>query len=157
MKILIAHEKDEFIHKASSHLISRIIELQKDAHKIVKIGLSGGSTPGPIYSLVASSSSEIDWKRVLLFLVDERYVPADHKDSNHKLIMDTWIQKIPFSKNQQHSLAKMMVMPETALPLDACVKKYGEDLEKWVDSQVDIMVMGMGPDGKCVFVLFYCC
>src|SRR6266481_2740125 len=50
------------------------------------ISLSGGSTPRPLYELLASApyASRIDWPRMHLFWGDERCVPPDHVDSNYR-------------------------------------------------------------------------
>src|SRR5688572_31162523 len=48
------------------------------------IALSGGSSPKRLYELLASDAyhNSIDWKKVYFFFGDERYVPADHSNSN---------------------------------------------------------------------------
>jgi 6-phosphogluconolactonase len=44
---------------------------------------TGGSTPAPIYSLLAGPlRNELDWRRVHLWWGDDRYVPRDHPLSN---------------------------------------------------------------------------
>src|SRR5690625_6930933 len=43
--------------------------------------LSGGSTPVPLYRLLADS--DLTWERIHLFWGDERLVPHDHEESNH--------------------------------------------------------------------------
>lgn len=49
--------------------------------------LSGGTTPGGAYALLARRP--IDWKRVTLALVDERFVAPDQAGSNEALIRRT--------------------------------------------------------------------
>jgi 6-phosphogluconolactonase len=46
--------------------------------------LSGGGSPKKLYELLASDSyrEKVEWKNVFFFFGDERYVPADHPDSN---------------------------------------------------------------------------
>ena len=46
--------------------------------------LTGGSTPGPVYSYMAHK--QLDWHRVHVLLSDERWVAADHPDSNEKML-----------------------------------------------------------------------
>src|SRR4051794_28918315 len=57
----------------------------KTAYSLV---LSGGSTPTPVYELLASEKyrQQIDWRKVEVFFADERAVPPDHADSNYKMI-----------------------------------------------------------------------
>jgi 6-phosphogluconolactonase/glucosamine-6-phosphate isomerase/deaminase len=42
--------------------------------------------------------SVVEWNRVIFFLVDERYVPCDHEDSNQKMIRTTLLSSINVSK-----------------------------------------------------------
>lgn len=51
------------------------------------IVVSGGTTPAPCFDYL--SGYDLDWKRVLIALSDERWVPNDHLDSNEMLINET--------------------------------------------------------------------
>lgn len=55
------------------------------------LGLSGGSTPAPIYELLAEA--DLAWEKVSLVLVDDRQVPAGHPASNEGLVRRTLMQK----------------------------------------------------------------
>ena len=97
------------------------------------IGFSGGSTPRPIYEALAKE--KMDWSKISGFLVDERYVPPEHPQSNQHLIRET-IPDMPLSA------------PNTSFPLPQCVRQYAQDLRKlWSDHLPDIIVLGMGADG----------
>lgn len=48
--------------------------------------VSGGSTPGPIYSNL--SHRNIDWHRVEVVLSDERWVPPENEDSNERMVRE---------------------------------------------------------------------
>lgn len=48
------------------------------------IAVSGGSTPKAFFE--ALSGKVIDWSKVTVTLVDERFVPADNARSNHLLV-----------------------------------------------------------------------
>lgn len=52
--------------------------------------VSGGSTPKPLFSLL--SRKTIDWRRVVIMLADERWVPADHDDRNEQMVRSTLLQ-----------------------------------------------------------------
>ncbi|MEL7449884.1 MAG: 6-phosphogluconolactonase [Pseudomonadota bacterium] len=60
--------------------LSRTLQGGADASLVV----SGGSTPAPLFD--ALSAVELDWSRVTVSLADERWVPADHADSNEALV-----------------------------------------------------------------------
>src|SRR5690606_4140218 len=48
--------------------------------------VSGGSTPKPFFE--ALRHTEIEWDKVVITLADERWVDADHDDSNEKLVRE---------------------------------------------------------------------
>ncbi|MEP9385961.1 6-phosphogluconolactonase [Mesorhizobium sp. KR9-304] len=54
------------------------------------IAVSGGSTPALLFAEL--SSAAIDWKKVIVTLIDERLVPATSPRSNAKLVADRLLQ-----------------------------------------------------------------
>src|SRR5215218_5757860 len=52
------------------------------------IALSGGSTPKPLYALLGQSA-ELREVPIVWVVVDERYVPVDHPESNAGMIETT--------------------------------------------------------------------
>jgi 6-phosphogluconolactonase len=100
----------------------------------ITIGLSGGSTPKPIYTLLATEKA-IDWKRVTLFLLDERYVPHDHADSNTRMIRETL--------HNREAAAASLIAPDTSLPLADCIADYDAKIKL---IKPDIVILGMGDD-----------
>ena len=62
--------------------LSRRLELQGDASLVV----SGGSTPGRTFELL--SAAPLAWQDVHVVPSDERWVAADHDDSNERLVRE---------------------------------------------------------------------
>src|SRR5688572_4345009 len=67
-----------------------IVQQSKKAiasHGKFSLVLSGGSSPKKLYELLASNAyrQQIAWQHVFFFFGDERYVPADHADSNYRM------------------------------------------------------------------------
>lgn len=48
------------------------------------LAVSGGRSPIPLYERL--SRADIDWSKVHVRLVDDRFVPLDHPDSNERLV-----------------------------------------------------------------------
>lgn len=48
--------------------------------------LSGGSTPGPLYQKL--SQADLDWDKISVALVDERWVDTDHSASNERFLRE---------------------------------------------------------------------
>ncbi|MGH6853372.1 MAG: 6-phosphogluconolactonase, partial [Methylocella sp.] len=66
------------------------------------LSLSGGSTPKRAYELLADIGASLDWRKVHLFWGDERFVPADHQDSNFRMARETLIDHAPIPAAQVH-------------------------------------------------------
>jgi 6-phosphogluconolactonase len=98
--------------------------------------LAGGRTPEPVYRELASASS-IDWTRVDVFFGDERAVPPDHPDSNCLMVNRVLLSRVPVPAGQVHRMEAERSDREAA----------ARDYERLLPPQLDILVLGMGPDG----------
>ena len=54
---------------------------------VATLVLAGGSTPAPMFRELAKA--DLDWSRVIILQVDERFVPPDSPRSNARLIRET--------------------------------------------------------------------
>lgn len=89
------------------------------------LALSGGSSPLPIFAILAHT--DFAWDKVTITLVDERKVDPAHSDSNQKLVTDHVLAGKP-------SQAKFV-------PL------YNNQLAYHELTSCDAMLLGMGMDG----------
>jgi len=105
----------------------------------VRIALSGGSTPGPVYRALAEQDT-VDWKRVQFFLADERYVPADDDKSNARLVQETLLSTGNIPAGCFHPF-------DTSLPIDQAVEGYEALLRQLPAPLFHLTILGMGPDG----------
>jgi len=85
------------------------------------MALSGGSSPVDLYR--ALSRMDMGWPKVTITLVDDRDVPADHPDSNQRLLAENFFQ---------HRAAAAEFIP----------------LASWDAQRIpDLAILGMGEDG----------
>ncbi len=72
----------------------------------VAVALSGGSTPHPLYALLASErySQRIDWPGVHIFWGDERCVPPDSPQSNYRMARETLLDVVPIPASNVHRI-----------------------------------------------------
>eukprot|EP00371_Babesia_bovis_P000678 XP_001609325.1 glucose-6-phosphate dehydrogenase-6-phosphogluconolactonase [Babesia bovis T2Bo] len=134
--LLDCHTEEGFV-MAAMHLIMHHIKTKQaeTPDSIVTIGLSGGSTPRTLFRQLGSLEDlDIDFNRIILFLVDERYVPPTDELSNQRLVRNTLLKNWPIPE-------KHIIFPDTTLPLEDCVSKYEADLEE---------IFGKVPDNSCV-------
>lgn len=79
--------------EAAADIATRIATILADAvatRGLAGIAVSGGRSPRPV--LEALSAADLDWSRVVVTLVDERWVAPDSPDSNEQLVRETLLQ-----------------------------------------------------------------
>lgn len=134
MDILRLDTSEQFVRTAAAWITSVILKAQHGGGTVT-IGLSGGATPKPVYVMLSTELS-IDWTRVTFVLLDERYVPSHHADSNQRMIRETLLT--------HEAAAATAIFPETTLPLAECMTDYAKRLEAL---SPDLLILGMGDDG----------
>ncbi len=129
--IITCNSDLDFIQKSVLLLKEKIVRYTANSRLL--LGLSGGSTPKPIYEQLAMSQA-IDWSKIDCFLIDERYVAPDHKDSNQHMI--------------RTALKQNIVAPNTLLSLHECVHAYEHTMTELLKKNLPmLMILGMGEDG----------
>ena len=115
------------------------------------MNLSGGSTPKRLYELLATEiyRRKIDWERVHLFFGDERFVPADHQDSNFRMVREALISKVPIPAENVHAVATDLATPEAAASVyEATLKAfYGKETLDIYRPLFSVTLLGLGEDG----------
>jgi 6-phosphogluconolactonase len=98
---------------------------------------AGGSTPSPIYRLLAAA--DLDWSKVAVTLVDERYVPESSPDSNAALMRRTLL-------TGPAAAARFVPLytPEVTVDRAAIVSAHALAAE---GGRLDAVLLGMGEDG----------
>ena len=117
------------------------------------IALSGGSTPRPVFRLLANAP-RIDWRRVHVFWGDERHVPPDHPESNFGMAHDELLSKVPIPAENIHRVRAENPSAERAAEEYAWTLRSAFDLGDLGDlgeggelPRFDLVLMGMGDDG----------
>ena len=135
----IKAESEEQFYLGATLIISTQIKEAIERKGSCIIGLSGGSTPQPIYRALAQQ--DIDWSNVFVFLVDERYCNATSDDSNQHMLRTTLLKEAAIPEEN-------ITFPDTSLPLQDCINKYSVDLKaQWGEYLPDVITLGIGDDG----------
>ena len=106
------------------------------ARREATLALSGGSTPHGVLALLGAR--ELPWDRVRVTLVDDRWVPTDHADSNERMVHEKLLRG-PASAASFVSLHTPADHPRDA------VVTIEERLGAF--RTFDYLMLGMGPDG----------
>jgi len=80
-------ESREQASKKAAEQILVSLRRHLDNNDSAAIVVSGGSTPERCFTSL--SNAELNWQNVRVFLSDERWLPAEHPDSNEKLVRDS--------------------------------------------------------------------
>jgi len=101
------------------------------------LAVSGGTTPALMFSALAKQT--IDWSRVTVTLVDERFVPMDSDRSNAKLVRD---KLFVGDVDKAHFLP--LYSPDDFAEEAAAA---ADNLLRQLHLPFDVIVLGMGTDG----------
>ena len=120
-------------------LVSKVTELLMRAIKergTASLVVSGGRTPVAFFQLL--SQQVLDWSKVVVTLADERWVEADHSDSNEKLVRENLLI------NEAHT-AKFIPLKNAAI--DAVTGEIRAESDIEPIGQFTLVILGMGDDG----------
>lgn len=125
-------------HQAAESFWAEALEIVMQAHsereKNFRLAMSGGSAANLLDQLQAH---QFDWSETSLYQVDERFVPADHPDSNARLLDE----KLGNAKLDRKYFP---ILESRELSLEAYKKQLQPDTDGYL---FDLCVLGVGPDG----------
>ncbi len=112
-----------------------------DERGVFNVALSGGNTPVPLFKLLAKEN--IEWDKVHIFMVDERYIPLDDPDSNYGNLYETFISKIDIPSSNIKYIKHLESLEESR-------RVYQYELDEYFGKETksfDLIILGMGTDG----------
>ncbi|MEP7147581.1 MAG: 6-phosphogluconolactonase [Acidobacteriota bacterium] len=141
-KIRVFETPDE-LNAAAAELFVEIGEAAISKRGQFVVALSGGSTPAPVYKLIAERHrSRLDWKRVFFFFGDERNVPADSPESNYRMANDTLFSALPLHHDSVHKWPTWREVPEKI------AEDYALEINHFFQGspRLDLILLGLGTD-----------
>lgn len=135
-------------HMLTEAAVDLIIDLAEESigeRGSFTVALSGGTTPAPVYRALSEPQIQkrMNWKRIHLFLGDERHVPRHHPDSNFRMVKAQLLDSVLIPEENIHSVAAEMEVRMAAF-------SYEETLRRVFDGEwprFDLILLGMGGDG----------
>lgn len=121
--------------------LDRALEQQGSATLMV----SGGNTPAPLYRALAAAN--LNWRRIHVALVDERWVEKEHEASNEALIERTLL----IDKAADAAFTGMKTPNDTA----AAGYDITENLYQLIPQPYTVTLLGMGNDGHTASLFPY--
>jgi 6-phosphogluconolactonase len=112
-----------------------------------RIVLTGGTVARELHRAIASHerAGEVDWAGVTVLWGDERFVPLDDEERNDRQATEDLLSHVPVGS------VLRMPSPDDGVDLDAGVEAYAAVVElllaKRSDPALDLVMLGVGPDG----------
>lgn len=150
------HKADVEVYSDPNTLVhaeaEQIVKLAREAIAArgrFSLALSGGSTPKPLYELLAKPpyASRIDWSRVHVFWGDERCVPPDHPDSNYRMTREALLDHVPIPAENVHRIAGEDEPDAAARAYEQVLREFFGVAEGPPERSFDFVLLGMGNDG----------
>jgi 6-phosphogluconolactonase len=109
-----------------------------DTYGKASLWCSGGATPMAMYREL--SNADLDWPKVIVSLVDERWVPPTDEASNERLIKENLLIN---NAEQCQFIPFFQVTPSP----EENQQQLEQTLRKHIHGALDVVVLGMGNDG----------
>jgi len=141
----VADDAAALARRAAAWIVARLGELDGP----LSVALSGGSTPRPIYELLAAPPlrDRMPWPRIHWFWGDERFVPQDDSASNFRMAREAFLRRAPVPPANIHPI------PTEGLSPEAAAAAYDAELRRFQATKrhdiplFDVTILGLGPDG----------
>jgi 6-phosphogluconolactonase len=181
-QLVVVDDADAVAREAARRVVAALADAvaqRGSAH----LGLTGGSLAVPLFKELRSSASRaaLDWNKVHLWWVDERFVPTDHPQSNagsaYALLLGVAEQSGQsgtggaYNDVAEGDVPALMLDPANVHPVEVvealgeddpvrlAAEAYARELSRFVPlgrggvPVFDVLMTGVGPDGH-IFSLF---
>jgi len=137
-------------HTLTNHMVKTFTQLAEESitqRGRFNVALSGGRTPFEFYSKLSGMEDFELWKNTHIFQADERFVPADDKDSNFRLLKLNFFDYTNIPSENIHP-----VSTDTENVILAA-EQYKNELVQFFDLSknnlpcFDLILLGIGEDG----------
>jgi len=150
---ILADSERDFVEKSTDYIEECILKFQHTSPDTFVLGLSalnGRVRRARAFDILATlaSRTNIEWRRVRVFLVDERYGFQSDEDSNAHLVRDS-LMKTLAKRGGAGFTEEQLVVPNTTLtPREACAADYKERLCALLEEYngPHLVTLGLGSD-----------
>lgn len=145
--VSICRDEEDLADRASGHIVEAA-RAAVDDHGRFTLCLSGGDTPRPTYSRLASArAGELPWDATHIFWGDERCIPLDQEDNHFTMASELMLSRVPIPPEQIHRIRGEAEDPgEAAAEYEAGLREFFAPPPDGFPS-FDLVLLGMGDDG----------
>ena len=141
-KILYNSSSNE-LDGSAINIIEETTETLLENKEFLVIAIPGGRSVVGIFKLF-KETNYINWKKIHIFMLDERLVPPGDRESNFKLAKDLFIDELIKNKSIPPGNIHPFIYNKKALSLG--INDYRDELKKFSGSY-DIILLSSGEDG----------
>ncbi|MDH6230329.1 6-phosphogluconolactonase [Mesorhizobium soli] len=116
--------------------VAKVLSEAISARGKATLAVSGGTTPGPFFRTL--SRAKIDWAKVIVTLVDERFVPEESPRSNAGLVAANLLQN-------EAAAASFVGLYSPAGDVESAARHANGVVDALLP--LDAVILGMGGDG----------
>jgi 6-phosphogluconolactonase len=137
----------EAVSERAAAEIVRRLESARRERGIAHLALSGGTTPGRAYELLAREMPS--WENIEVWFADERCVGPEDEESNYRMAHETLLEPVSIPEEYVHRM-------EGELGPEEGAERYAQQLIERVGGEsanpgeglpvLDVVVLGIGPD-----------
>jgi 6-phosphogluconolactonase len=136
MSEMLEFENASALDIALSEKVTGLLRDSIESQGSASLVVSGGRTPMGFFHLL--SQQALDWSKVTVLLADERWVDADHADSNEKLVRENLL----INEASQANYLSLKNSADQAVDGEAeCAQALAEL------GTFTVVILGMGDDG----------
>jgi len=144
MTRLTACPDAETVAQRTAAHVARQLQSAREQRGVAHLALSGGTTPGRTYELLAASPDDL--ASVEVWFADERCVGPEDEESNYRLAVETLLAGGAVAPERVHRMVGELGPDEGA-------RLYAEELVRALAADrvrlpvLDLILLGIGPDG----------
>jgi 6-phosphogluconolactonase len=148
-RVLVHPDKQALGASVAARFITKIIDVIDDQGQ-ASIAISGGSVSTLVLAAIAASDAResVDWSKVHVWWVDERWVPTGDPDRNDTGTQTDFFDHVSIPAENIHRIAAS----DQGMTIDEAADAYATSLRQAARDgalapSFDITLLGVGPDG----------
>jgi 6-phosphogluconolactonase len=143
-RIEVHEDAADLATSVAGELIARLEDAQARGEE-PQIGLTGGSIAEAVHRELGrmGPASEVDWRRVVVWWGDERFVAPDSPDRNAAQARADGLDRLDLDQALVHE----MPSTATAASVDEAAESYAQTIREHGSGALDVLMLGVGPDG----------
>lgn len=144
--VVILPDLESIIHEAALRWV-QLAQLAVAERGAFNIALSGGSTPRPLYMLMATEpwAAKVPWDKTFVFWGDERRVPPSDPESNYRMAHEALLRHVPIPRENVFRMDGEELANSASRDYAEAIRRHFDiGFRDW--PRFDLFLLGLGSD-----------